>query len=544
MWSRRRPARDEKGAVLVLASMGLVIAMIAGALAVDIGGLAQDARQDQKVADLAALDAIRGTPANFLSLAQASAARNGFPTGTGYSVTAVEGTKSGNSCPATSVAGAGTVCVTVTSPYKNNFPFVSGRTSVTRTAMASTTAYGGFMIGSSLATFDTSRSAVLDRFMGGMLRGSGLSISAVSWSGLAGGNITLDALRFQLASMGFSVGTVSDLLAANLTAAQLMQATAQALALQGPTAATSLTALNALRTQIAATTLTSFTLGQFMHVAQGADNAALASQLNVFQLATASAQMANGNNFIDVPSVGISLPVGSGVVSTAVKLQVIQPPQFYFGPVGGSVSTAQIDLTVTPKLDLPISILGLVGAHVKNDLPVHITAAGALGTLSAASCATSPGITVTVDPAAFSGSATASLDVYASVLVLGDIPILRIPTTNVVPSTNGGPSDLTFSYPTQFPPPLGSTTSKHAGSQPIGLQSLTTFTAGTPVVLNAVAAPLLGSIVTTTINALSPLIGQVDNVVLTPLLQALGLDVGSADVTALALQCNTPTLSG
>jgi uncharacterized membrane protein len=31
---------------------------------------------------------------------------------------------------------------------------------------------------------------------------------------------------------------------------------------------------------------------------------------------------------------------------------------------------------------------------------------------------------------------------------------------------------------------------------------------------------------------------------MTPLLQALGLDIGSADVTALALQCATPALSG
>ena len=172
------------------------------------------------------------------------------------------------------------------------------------------------------------------------------------------------------------------------------------------------------------------------------------------------------------------------------------------------------------------------------------TGAGAAGTLPAASCAGSPGITVTVDPSAFSGSATASLDVYATVVLLGDIPVLRIPTTNVVPSTNGGPSNLTFSYPSEFPPPLGTTTSKHAGSQPIGLNGLTQITAGTPVVLNAIAAPLVGSIVTAVLAALPAVVGNVDNLVLTPLLQALGLDIGSADVTADALQCATPALSG
>ncbi len=535
MLTRAHGHGEERGAILVLAAVGIVVAMIAAALAIDIGGLAQDARQDQKVADLAALDAVRGLPANYTTLAQASAARNSFPTTAGYSVTAVEGGKVGNACAA--VAGAGSACVTVTSPYTNKFPFVSGRTSVTRVAVAGKTAFGGFMIGSSLLTLDTSRATLLNKFMGGILKGSDLSLSLVSWQGIAAGDVTLDAFRTSLASMGFSVGTVSQLLAANLTMNQLLQATAGALTTEGGVANLALaTQLNTLRASI--TNSTQFTLGQFMHVSQGADNAALASQMNVFQLLTGSAQVANGSNFVTINDVGIT--VGS-VVSTKVSLQVIQPPQWTFGPVGVSVSTAQIDLTVTPKLDLPITVAGLVGAHVKNDLPVRVSGAGALGTLTAATCGTPAGITVTVDPTAFSGSASASLDVYATVLFV-DIPVLRIPTTNVVPNTDGGSTALSFSYPTEFPPPAGTTTSKHAGSQPIGLQGLTTFTAGTPVVLNAIAAPLLNSIVSTTVAALSPVIGNVDSLVLTPLLQALGIDIGSADVTALNLQCDTPVL--
>lgn len=537
---RRGAERDEKGAILILATVGMVIAMIAGGLAIDLGSLAQDARQDQKVADLAALDAVRGLPADYTTLAQASAARNGFPTGPGYSVTAVEGGKVSGTCQA--VPGAGSACVTVTSPHRNDFPFLGGRTSMTRAGVASKTAFGGFMIGSSLATIDTSRSAILDRFMGGMLKGSGLSINAVSWSGLASGSVTLEALRFQLASMGFAVGTVDELLAADITVAQLAQATAQALALQGPTAAASLTALNALRTQILATTLTTFKLGEFFSIAQGASAAALATSLNVFQLITAGAQVANGNNFIDVPNVGISV---GNVVSTRVRLQVIQPPQYYFGPVGGSVSTAQIDLTVTPTLNLPVMV-GLASVTVTNQLPVRITGAGATGTLTAATCGASSGITVAVDPTAFAGSATASLN--ARVVVLG-VPTadVTIPTTNVVPTTNGGSTSLSFSFPSEFPPPDGTTTSKHAGSQPIGLSGLTQITAGSPVVTLLGILPLtipVADIVSGVLAALGPVLADVDNLVMTPLLQALGLDVGSADVTALALQCATPTLTG
>jgi len=417
---------------------------------------------------------------------------------------------------------------------------VTGRASVTRAGVASNKAFGGFTIGSSLETFDTSRSAILDRFMGRILKGSNISTGLVSWSGLASSNVTLEALRANLVSAGVSAGSVTGLMNANVTLNQLMTAAASALTAQGPTGAAQAAILNTLKLQVTSTALASFKLGDFMTVASGADNMALGSTLNVFQLVTAAAQVANGNNFINVSDVGITVP---GVLTSKASLQVIEPPKFYFGPVGAGRSTAQISLTVTPNLDMPITVAGLVGAHVKNDLPIEMTGAGAMGTLKAANCGTPSGITVTVDPSAFSGSAATTLRVFSTVLG-ADVPVLDIPTTSVVPTTDGGATDLSFTYPTEFPPPLGTETSKHAGSQPVGLSGLMTFTPGTPVVLNAVAAPLVGSIVSATMTALSPLVGQVDNRVLTPLLKALGTDIGSADVTAISLQCNTPTLSG
>jgi uncharacterized membrane protein len=210
------------------------------------------------------------------------------------------------------------------------------------------------------------------------------------------------------------------------------------------------------------------------------------------------------------------------------------------------VSTAQIDLTVSPSLNLPVSVLGLATATVKNELPIHVTGAGATGTLKSAGCSGSSGIVVTVDPSAFSGSASATLRATVS-SALGNIATVDIPTTNVVPSTNGAPVDLTFNYPTEFPVTGGTATTKHAGSQPVGLSGLTTITAGTPTVTMLGLVPLpvpVASIVTAVVNALSPVIADVDNSVVTPLLQALGVDVGSADVTALLLNCSVPTLVG
>jgi uncharacterized membrane protein len=73
MFVRANRDADERGAILILASVGMVIAMIAAGLAIDIGRLAQSAREDQKIADLAALDAVRGAATDYQTLATASA---------------------------------------------------------------------------------------------------------------------------------------------------------------------------------------------------------------------------------------------------------------------------------------------------------------------------------------------------------------------------------------------------------------------------------------------------------------------------------------
>jgi uncharacterized membrane protein len=328
---------------------------------------------------------------------------------------------------------------------------------------------------------------------------------------------------------------------ANVTMNQLLTATASALTAQGVVGAGQATILNTLKAQVTSTALTSFKLGDFMTIASGADNMALGSTLNVFQLVTAAAQVANGNNFIDVPNVGITVP---NVSSTRVRLQVIEGPKYYFGPVGQSVSTSQVSLTVTPTLDLTVPLL-VGSAKVTSEYPLRITGAGAVGTLTSATCGAGSGITVDVDPTAFSGSISATLSAVVTVLV--PVATVAIPETSVVANTNGGASDpdLAFSHPTEFLP-APTATSKHWGSSPVGLQGLTTITAGSPTI-TAGSLPLtlpIGSVVSAVTGALPGIIGELDTRVVTPLLKALGTDIGSADVTATALQCNTPVLSG
>jgi len=372
-----------------------------------------------------------------------------------------------------------------------------------------------------------------------LLPGTTVNVSVLDWNALAQSNVNLNALVTQLGT-NLGLSDTSQILNTNITLAQLQLALVQVAQAGGNAAAVN--ALNALPLSVPGLTGT-IKLGDFLNVAQGSQGVALGSRLSLLQLVNSSAQSAalNGSNTVSISDAGISVP---GVVSTAVTLTVIEPPKMYIGPKGGPtppLSTGQVSLKVTPKLDLDVTISGLVGAKVNNDLPVAITVAGAKGYIKDINCGTPKAMTVNVDPSAFSGSATTSTPLRLSAVVLAvRVPLLDIGTTSVVPSTDAPAQDVTFSYPSEFFP---TGTSKHVGSQPIGLQALTTFTAGTTTVLGVLPLPT-ATVVATVFDALSPVLGNVDSSIVTPLLTALGIDIGGADVTALtdALKCDTPGL--
>jgi uncharacterized membrane protein len=526
--------RDEQGAILILGSVGMVMAVIMASLAIDTGTLAQDARRNQLVADMVALDAMRALPTNPTATAQASAVRNGFPYTDGQHTLTVEWGPTAigpfTSLPA-NLPTATAVRVTASSLHHQLFPFVSQTPqNVSRKAVSNIQPRAGFAIGSSLVTIDTARSSLLNSLMGQAIHGSAISLALVSWQGLAAGSVALSALRTQLATMGFSVGTVSELLSANMTLSQLYLATANALTASGDVANASI--FNTLR--LAVTSSTQMNLGGLIQVAQGSDNAALASTLNLFQLVTGSALLINGTNTLSIPDFVVTIP---GVASTGISLKVTELPQIYIGPIGGSVSTGQVDLTITPKIDVNLSV-GLSLLRLKGDLPVRLTLGGATGTLTGATCT---GITVSADPKAVDGVAQlTTLHVVTSLL---STPVLDVGITSFTPTIDGPAVPLSFSYPTEFTPTAAS---KHAGSQPVGLQTLTTYTTGTITPLGIPIGLTAPGIVSAVLGLLPGLLGGADTNVVTPLLTALGLDVGSADVTALkdALKCTVPGLAG
>ena len=75
----------------------------------------------------------------------------------------------------------------------------------------------------------------------------------------------------------------------------------------------------------------------------------MSANLDVLQLLTTEAEVANGSNAINVQSaLGIT-----GVTSSTLSLVVGQPPQVAYGPVGTTATTAQV------TADLKLNVLGV-----------------------------------------------------------------------------------------------------------------------------------------------------------------------------------------
>lgn len=523
---RRKTRRtDERGAVMILAVGGVVLAMISAALAVDLGRLAQDKRFDQKVADLAALDASR-------DLTQACArAKDSVLRNTDPLVNPIELVCSdpANNADDDVVIGlwsseefvadptGNVVQVTARSGFTPAFPFVGTAESTEADAVASSTPEAEFSVGSTLANVNTQKS-FLDPVLGSML---GVSMSAVSYSGLVGGNVTLLELITELSGT-YSVGTVSELLDTEVTVSDLLTASANALNNKGG-AANLAAAVELNKFAAGISSVKKVKLGQLLTVSQPDTDAALGTSVNIFQLVTGSAQVANGSSFVNVPGLTATVP---GVSSFTVSLKVIKPAETARGPVGTKAGQSQF------VLRLVLNLLPILGNAVT--ATVDYTMGSAEAELMDISCSTTPP-SITVN----AGTSAAAINETLAVVLLGSL--------TATGSVAGAPRiPLDFAYPTQFVPPVGPSPafSRRVGVATVGLAPTTLTLSGGSGLLGLVgglAQPVVRAALSTLDNLLIP--------TLKPVLQVLGLDLAAADVSALAIyppppSCGQPRLVG
>ncbi|MGH9188923.1 MAG: hypothetical protein ACRD0Q_02650, partial [Acidimicrobiales bacterium] len=395
------------------------------------------------------------------------------------------------------------------------------------------TSVASFTIGSSVATIDTTRSQILNRLMNNVACPppappcNTANLSLAGYNGLATSKVSLETLKTQ---MGFAALTPEQFLTQNFNAADLVGSTADVLS-NTPGNDTAVADLNVLEAALRARVLPipPMNLGQLLKVATGSEGSALASSFNVLQLVTGTAQVANGTNAVSIPNLSIAPVLGLLGVDASVTL--ISKPVTYVGPAPGvTVFTTQADVTVTAR----VSVLGLVDAEI----PIHLTGGGASGSLVAIRCTTvPPSIGVHVDTSAATANANATLR------VLGGQPLVELVMNKPLGVATSTPDPTNFNYPAEFAP-----LSKHIGSTTLGLSAPGAFSLNSNLPVN-----LLNAIVNNTLNtvvipalfaALGPILNSVDNLAIRPILEALGLDIGAADVTANFITPPPPACSG
>jgi uncharacterized membrane protein len=559
---RRPDDDDERGAAFVLTAISMVLLLWAGATGVDVGFTVYGSRQAQAMADTAALDLAR-----YISYADTLTSISAVQTyldgklatvladnGSNANLSVVPGyfntsTKAftadgftGNSCqpviaPPINRPGCNAVEVTahqsVPQVFFGGFNSLSGHGgnnvsgSVSGTSIATQNPVAGFSIGTYLANLNSTQSPVLNALLSPL--GSSVNLTAVGYQGLVTANVTLK----DLINASGGLLSATNIMTAQLTAGQWLSIYETAVGSDYGTGSTQYTSLQALGTFSMAQS-TDVKLCQLVNINVAStqygtncspSNSSISQQgldasVNVLQMLTTEAELANGTNGINVTSaLNLTVPVlGLSVGNVMLSTQVISPAQVAYGPVGTTASDAQVQATLSMNLTL-------LGVSLGN-LSIPLSAATGTATLNTMTCNDdslySMALTVNTNTVSTGSSGTGiTLTLLGVSTTQGSISISGLSNKGV---TFTGPANPIGSNIPPTPATAASTTNPNPES--VGSTSPSvTFTA-------AVGA---NSSVTATMAVLDGVLGMD--------LQALGLTVGGATVAGLAADCGTVSLA-
>jgi uncharacterized membrane protein len=462
----------------------------------------------------------------------------GFNNLAGKSGSGLPPTGSGSSgCGLTTVTGCGIGCNGMSTPCFD-CP-VGGCATCPTTSCYTWLPQSTFSIGTYLASFDSQQVALLNDIFGNSLGTVG--VTAVGYEGLANTDVTLN----QLITASGGLLTTDNVLTASYSAAQWQAIWLAAVenqegslncgAAPTPLQCNAATALGPSEMTLTSSSTTNVALcalvvvnGENCSVA-GADAAAnqpeitysgLDASLNVLQMLTTEAELANGSSAVNVTS-GLQI---SGVTGT-LTTDVVGPAQIATGPVGSITSpatgcppssgTATCAETAQVSADLSLSILGVVGTV---DIP--LSAADGIATLTTMTCAN------TVNGAITSTKITSETTTATAAVTLAGAAVATL--------TLSGASASAQSYTASVVPPTASTASAGTNPRQVGTDDPTPTISGPTGLYTGLLSTLLGTwtppLNTWTPGPLSDAIG--------PLLQAAGVTVGGADVADLGTDCD------
>lgn len=563
--------RRARGAISVLTASFVATIGLAVLISVDLGNLFYSQRALQSAADLAAtaavqrLDLFYNTPPP----AQLAVQQNGLTVdGTNVTLAVVPGVwdASTGTAPTYFTAqaavdgntNAAQVTVTQNVPYF----FLVGNRQLQATAIAKNTSIVAFSLGSGLASVNN---GLLNQLLGYLLH-TNLNLDAASYQGLATTNIRLADLAVALGA-----GSMQQLLALSPSLGSFFT-TVISVASQSGLAGVSVGGAGASNTLSYGSDLnvpinigdggaSSPGLLSVLALA-GNEQAALNATVNVLDLLTTAAQIANSQSAVNVAPVTLNL-VGLGAVTLSLK--IIEPPAIAVGPPGQFLSgpnagqwrtqarTAQVRLGVGVVVGAP----GLLAVSV----PIGLQVAAAQAHAKSTSCTvprTSSTATISAQPqpvslciatgadTAVSGAMNCAAASPAPLVDLGPLVGSVSIKANVSPTANSNWGDETIAATQIGQNPQTDT----SGNSPPRVATQAVFSSilnsnlsqlqlnvtllGVTVPLGAALAPVIAPVIA--------LIGSTLDAVLTPLLKALGIQVGYADINLLSLDCDAVEL--
>lgn len=547
--------RRQRGAALVLGAAALAMAL-ACLMVLDVAHVFTVKRELQKVADLAALAGanLPGDCAAMQGRAQASAAANGHVQGTGGNDAKFE---CGAWTPAGGFAAAGAsgpsaLRATASRSVPYFFLFAGSRT-VQAQAVARNDAYDVFSLGTGLASVNA---GALNALLSAIL-GSKVDLQLASYQGLANAQLRLGDL---VDVDTLNVGTVQELLDANVRLSDLTLAMAQAL--QGGNVLQA-SVLQALALQVPGNL--DLKLSDLLDVQLPSTEAAADVKLNVLDLLLAAAQVSNGSRLLDLSA---SVP-SNALASVDLKLQVVEAPRIAIGVEGTQAHSAQVRLLLNTRLlslTLPAGLLATSGLQ----LPLYVEAAPGTATLQRMQCApdvadcavefnVQPGIArACIGTDAMSASPDTTGCTAPAHLLAVDVNLLGLKVASI---------DLQARADVQIADTAGQTvrfgSGGFAGSQVNDSYYEASTSVGSSVAQLLVGLPsnlqldphisllgidlglldgLVAGLLQTVLNAVSALTSSVLQPLLVnlvgPLLETLGVRAGIADLHQIALHCS------
>ena len=449
----------------------------------------------------------------------------GFNNLAGKSGSGLPPTGSGSSgCGLTTVTGCGIGCNGMSTPCFD-CP-VGGCATCPTTSCYTWLPQSTFSIGTYLASFDSQQVALLNDIFGNSL--GTVDVTAVGYEGLANTSVTLN----QLITASGGLLTPDNVMTASYSAAQWQsiwldavenqEADVNCSATPTPLQCNAAAALGPGEMTLTSSSTTNVVLCDLVWIngstcaIENADQLAsepeitysgLDASLNVLQMLTTEAEVANGTNAVNVTS-GLQM---SGITGT-LTTEVVQPAQVATGPVGSVTSpatgcppssgTATCAETAQVYADLSLSIGGI------GTVNIPLSAADGTATLTTMTCAN------TVNGAITSTKITSETTTATATVTLAGNAVATL--------TLSGASAAAQSYTASVVPPTASTVSAGTNPRQVGTDDpLPTFT-------NEVG---LWSLISADMTGI---VGDA----IGPLLQAAGVTVGGADVADLGTDCD------